>query len=262
MIDTRCGLSCENCSYKKPCNCLGCVVTNGNPFHGKCPVAECCQNKGFAYCGECPELPCSLLTDYSCDNEHGDKPKGARITKCEFLSLVGDYARVFVRGIDDLSKLKYSDGLVFDNGLPCCNGDGDPIIGFNFNDYFEKLKIWGVDIENYFKDFTPLEIDKDKNLYLHVDGCGKFTANSLINGEYTNYCGLSASDKTIFNLSCFTQTIKYMRKCEYDKGQTQDEITVYLVNVIENISLCQREKFREILKSLNDLNCRIIVVSQ
>ena len=46
MIDTRCGLRCEGCEYIESCNCGGCIATNGNPFHGACPVAECCQSKG------------------------------------------------------------------------------------------------------------------------------------------------------------------------------------------------------------------------
>lgn len=82
IIDTRCGLHCIGCSYKDPCSCGGCIATNGHPFHGECPVAICCQNKGFLHCGQCPSLPCKLLTEYSCDPEHGDTPQGARIEQC------------------------------------------------------------------------------------------------------------------------------------------------------------------------------------
>lgn len=82
MIDTRCGLQCEGCEYKESCNCGGCIATNGNPFHGECPVAQCCQEKGYVHCGECPDIPCKLLSDYSCDKEHGDTPPGARIEQC------------------------------------------------------------------------------------------------------------------------------------------------------------------------------------
>lgn len=62
IIDSRCGLHC---------------------FHGECPVAICCQNKGIIHCGECPDIPCELLTQYSCDPEHGDTPQGARIKQCK-----------------------------------------------------------------------------------------------------------------------------------------------------------------------------------
>lgn len=31
---------------------------------------------------ECPDIPCKLLSDYSCDKEHGDTPPGARIEQC------------------------------------------------------------------------------------------------------------------------------------------------------------------------------------
>lgn len=79
IIDTRCGLHCIGCDYKASCGCGGCIATNGHPFHGACPVAACCQEKGFKHCGSCPDLPCALLTQYSCDPEHGDTPHGARI---------------------------------------------------------------------------------------------------------------------------------------------------------------------------------------
>lgn len=82
MIDSRCGLHCTGCQFKEPCNCGGCIETNGHPFHGECPVADCCQRKGFVHCGECPDIPCDLLTQYSCDSEHGDTPPGARIEQC------------------------------------------------------------------------------------------------------------------------------------------------------------------------------------
>lgn len=80
MVESRCGLLCSQCSYKEPCNCGGCIETNGHPFHGECPVAICCQNKGNTHCGQCRELPCEQLYAYSyLDKEHGDNPPGARI---------------------------------------------------------------------------------------------------------------------------------------------------------------------------------------
>lgn len=83
MIDTRCGLCCERCSYRDTHHCKGCIATQGHPFHGECPVAVCCQEKGLVHCGQCPEIPCVLLADYSCcDPVHGDKPHGLRIRRC------------------------------------------------------------------------------------------------------------------------------------------------------------------------------------
>lgn len=83
MVDSRCGLHCVGCEWKEPYNCGGCIETNGNPFHGECPIAICCQNKGALHCGECAKFPCDLLTQYSCDPEHGDTPHGARIEQCK-----------------------------------------------------------------------------------------------------------------------------------------------------------------------------------
>lgn len=82
-IDSRCGLHCTGCEFKESHGCKGCIETDGHPFHGECPVAVCCQEKGFTHCGECPEIPCELLREYSCgDSEHSDDPKGARIEQC------------------------------------------------------------------------------------------------------------------------------------------------------------------------------------
>ena len=68
---------------EEKCGCGGCMETCGHPFHGECPVAVCAQGKGLVHCGECSEFPCELLTQYSCDPEHGDKPAGARIDQCK-----------------------------------------------------------------------------------------------------------------------------------------------------------------------------------
>ena len=79
-VDSRCGL---HCTWKESHGCRGCIPTNGNPFHGECPVAVCCQKKGLVHCGQCPEIPCDLLTSYSCDEKNGDAPVGARIEQCK-----------------------------------------------------------------------------------------------------------------------------------------------------------------------------------
>lgn len=81
-VDSRCGLHCTGCEYKVSCGCKGCIETNGQPFHGECPVAACCQSKGLVHCGECEDIPCELLMRYSYDPEQGDSPKGARINQC------------------------------------------------------------------------------------------------------------------------------------------------------------------------------------
>ncbi len=80
MITTRCGLDCTGCSFIEECGCTGCIKSKGNPFHGSCEVAECCQKQGHVHCGDCREFPCELLQSYSYDKEHGDE--GARIEKC------------------------------------------------------------------------------------------------------------------------------------------------------------------------------------
>jgi|GEM_PF-519009 len=108
-VQSRCGLLCDFCDYKKSHNCGGCIETGGHPFHGECPVAMCCQEKGYTHCGECDNLPgecadpnctkidangffeCSGCENTSCDKlfpysykdpDHGDNPPGARIAIC------------------------------------------------------------------------------------------------------------------------------------------------------------------------------------
>ncbi len=83
FVESRCGLHCYTCEYKEPCNCGGCIETMGNPFHGECPVAKCCNSKGIIHCGLCESFPCELLDSYSNDPEHGDDPKGLRILQCK-----------------------------------------------------------------------------------------------------------------------------------------------------------------------------------
>ena len=109
-VQSRCGLLCNFCDFKEPYHCGGCIGTNGHPFHGECPVAKCCQGKGYTHCGECENLPgecadpgCKKIDDngfYKCggckstscdklypysykDPEHGDNPPGARIVVCK-----------------------------------------------------------------------------------------------------------------------------------------------------------------------------------
>jgi len=83
IIDSRCGLHCTGCPWKESHGCGGCIETNGHPFHGECPIAQCCQNKGLTHCGECDIMPCEQLYAYSyLDPEHGDKPQGTRVEVC------------------------------------------------------------------------------------------------------------------------------------------------------------------------------------
>jgi general stress protein 26 len=109
-VQSRCGLLCKWCSFKESHGCGGCVETGGHPFHGECPVAKCCQDKGYAHCGECAELPgknagsgsmkkeanvlngrggcqnsnCDRLYEYSyMDPDHGDNPPGSRVEICK-----------------------------------------------------------------------------------------------------------------------------------------------------------------------------------
>ena len=82
-VQSYCGLLCDGCTYRETHGCVGCHALKGRPFWGECPIALCCQNKGYTHCGECDEIPCDLVKDFSCgEDEHSDKPPGARIAVC------------------------------------------------------------------------------------------------------------------------------------------------------------------------------------
>lgn len=87
-ITTYCGLECTGCEWREPCRCGGCVATRGFAFHCKdepCPVAQCAIGRDLTFCGDCHDFPCELLESYSCDPEHGDDPRGARIEHCRHM---------------------------------------------------------------------------------------------------------------------------------------------------------------------------------
>ena len=80
MIESRCGILCSRCSYREAMHCPGCACLSGDPFHGPCPVKNCCEEKGHAHCGECAQFPCTQLIDYGYMEEHGDN--GRRLWQC------------------------------------------------------------------------------------------------------------------------------------------------------------------------------------
>ncbi|WP_462425098.1 DUF3795 domain-containing protein [Fusobacterium sp. THCT13E1] len=80
MIQSRCGILCEECHYKEKTDCNGCVNIT-KPFWGEsCPVKSCCENKNLAHCGQCEIFPCEILMQFAYDKEQGDE--GKRIEQC------------------------------------------------------------------------------------------------------------------------------------------------------------------------------------
>lgn len=81
MIESRCGILCNQCAYKGAVNCQGCVQIT-KPFWGdSCPVKACCETKQHQHCGECAQFPCPLLQQFAYDKEQGDD--GKRIEQCK-----------------------------------------------------------------------------------------------------------------------------------------------------------------------------------
>jgi hypothetical protein len=80
VIESRCGILCNECNYKEEVNCKGCLNID-KPFWGEqCPLKSCCEEKSFLHCGECDIFPCELLEKFSYDQEQGDD--GKRIEQC------------------------------------------------------------------------------------------------------------------------------------------------------------------------------------
>ena len=83
-VQSYCGLLCDGCTYKQSHGCIGCLALKGKTFWGECDVAKCCIKNSYAHCGECPDVPCEKLKGLSYgDDEHNDKPEGARIEICK-----------------------------------------------------------------------------------------------------------------------------------------------------------------------------------
>lgn len=81
MSESRCGILCNECEYKGPMNCDGCIIIT-KPFWGdQCPVKSCCENEKLEHCGKCQKFPCDLLNQFAYDKEQGDN--GKRIEQCK-----------------------------------------------------------------------------------------------------------------------------------------------------------------------------------
>jgi len=81
MVESRCGILCNQCEYREKVNCGGCVTIT-KPFWGDaCPVKSCCEENEHKHCGECNDFPCDLLNQFAYDKEQGDD--GKRIEQCE-----------------------------------------------------------------------------------------------------------------------------------------------------------------------------------
>ncbi len=81
MIESRCGILCSECDYRKKMNCKRCVCID-KPFWGDiCPLKSCCEDAEHEHCGQCDKFPCELLNEFSYDKEQGDN--GKRIEQCK-----------------------------------------------------------------------------------------------------------------------------------------------------------------------------------
>ncbi len=71
----RCGLICDECSYRVKFNCPGCVAAQGKLFWGECPVAHCSIDQKIGHCGQCKSFVCERLHQFAFDPQQGDNGK-------------------------------------------------------------------------------------------------------------------------------------------------------------------------------------------
>jgi len=80
IIESRCGIQCNQCEYKESTGCPGCTRID-NPFWGECDVKNCCEARGYEYCGQCGDFPCETLKAMSF-SDCGEGDNGKRIETC------------------------------------------------------------------------------------------------------------------------------------------------------------------------------------
>ena len=81
MVDSRCGIVCNECLYKLREKCDGCVKID-NPSWGVCDIKNCCESKKLEHCGLCADFPCEDLKMMSYDDS-GQGDNGKRIEQCK-----------------------------------------------------------------------------------------------------------------------------------------------------------------------------------
>lgn len=75
MIESRCGVRCDQCGRKETVNCKGCAQMEAPFWGGTCGVKTCCEEKNLAHCGECEQFPCGMLADMGKDQGFDPAPK-------------------------------------------------------------------------------------------------------------------------------------------------------------------------------------------
>ena len=82
MIQSRCGILCEECHYKEEARCRGCINITKPFCDDSCPLKSCCEEKNIEHCGQCGIFPCELLISFAYDKEQGDEGKCIEQCKC------------------------------------------------------------------------------------------------------------------------------------------------------------------------------------
>lgn len=55
MIQSRCGLKCNECEWATKTNCPGCIEAHSKLSHGECLVAICCESMNLTVYNQTPQ---------------------------------------------------------------------------------------------------------------------------------------------------------------------------------------------------------------
>lgn len=80
MIESRCGIQCNECGFRVSQGCPGCLHIQKPFWADVCPVKDCVEAKNLNNCGECENFPCSLANSFAYDEKQGDG--GKRLDNC------------------------------------------------------------------------------------------------------------------------------------------------------------------------------------
>ena len=81
MVESRCGILCNGCSWQEKVGCKGCLNIEKPFWSDSCAVKACCEGKSLEHCGQCAEFPCELAKSFAYDEKEGDG--GIRLEQCK-----------------------------------------------------------------------------------------------------------------------------------------------------------------------------------
>ena len=140
MIQSRCGILCNECKYKDEVGCAGCTNIDKPFWSDSCPVKDCCESRGYDHCGQCTNFPCGLLNGFAYDKEQGDN--GKRIKTCRVW-----FAHEFMQNIASKNNERLKNYFAPD-AVICWHDSNEQLTVDEFiKANCEFPSVWGVEVE-------------------------------------------------------------------------------------------------------------------